>query len=88
MTRGEEEIIKVPVMVLVLALFFFWELLMPVMIFALFFDIRYHFAGKDDLNGANEFMDSAGDMADRVKAEFGRMEDERKEEINTAEVTS
>ena len=85
-TRGEEEIVKVPVMLLVLALLFFWELLMPAMIIALFFNIRYHFSGKDDLNGANQFMDSAGDMADRVKAEFAHKEDiqpEMKAEVMT-----
>jgi len=75
-SRGEEEIIKVPVMLLVVTLLFFWELLAPVMVIALFFNIRYHFAGKDDLETANEFMDSAGDMASRMKAEFTQKADD------------
>ena len=79
-TRKEEEIIKMPVMLLVVVMFFFWELLLPVMIISMFFNIRYHFDGKDDLNGANVLMDSAGDMADRMKAEFIRSEEVRPEE--------
>ena len=73
-TRNGEDVIQVPVILLVLLLFFFWKPLVPIMIIALFFNVRYHFAGKDDLRNANEFMDSAGDMVDRVKAEFNRPE--------------
>ena len=69
-TRNGEEVIQVPVFILVLALFFFWKPLIIVMIIALFFNVRYHFAGRDDLKGANDFMDSAGNMAERVRAEF------------------
>ncbi len=69
-TRNGEDIIRVPVLVLVLILVFFWKAVVPLMIIALFFNVRYHFSGRDDLKSANEFMDSAGDMADRVKAEF------------------
>ena len=82
-TRGEEEIIKVPVMLLVVTLLFFWELLAPVMVIALFFNIRYHFAGKDDLKSVNEFMDSAGNMASRMKTEFVQKVDAKP--VDTAE---
>ena len=74
-TRGGTDIIQVPVAILVLILLFFWKAVLPVMIIALFFNIRYHFAGKDDLQGANDFMESAGDMADRVRSEFTKSEE-------------
>ena len=69
-TRNGEEVIQVPVFILVLALLLFWKPLIIVMIIALFFNFRYRFGGKDDLKGVNDFMDSAGDMADRVRSEF------------------
>ena len=41
-----------------------------VLIVSLFLGCRYSFPGKDDLSAANSFMDRAGDVADRVKAQF------------------
>ena len=75
-TRGEKEIIKAPVMLLIVTLLFFWELLAPVMVIALFFNIRYHFSGKDDLKSVNEFMDSASNMASCMKSEFAQRADD------------
>ena len=65
-----ESIIQVPVFVLVLLLLFFWHTLVPVMIIALFFHIRYSFAGKDEMKGMNDFMTSAGNAADQFKEGF------------------
>ncbi len=73
-TRNGNDIIYVPVYVLVILLFFFWKEMLLVMVIALFFNVRYHFEGKDELTNANRFMDSAGDMVNRVKEEFEKGE--------------
>lgn len=75
-TRNGAEVIQVPVFILVLALLIFWKPLIIVMIIALFFNFRYRFGGKDDLKGVNDFMDSAGEMADRVRSEFSTGEND------------
>ena len=69
-TYKEKQIIQIPVIAFVALLLFFWHTLVPVMIIALFFQVRYSFAGKDDLKGMNDFMTSAGDMADQIKEGF------------------
>ena len=71
--RREEEIFHVPVWALVLLLLFFWKILIPVMIVALFFECRYSFKGKDNLDGVNKAMDKAGDLADKVKDEYEKL---------------
>ena len=68
--KNEEQIIRIPVILLVLILFFTWKVALPILIIGLFFGLRYSFEGKDDLSQANELMDSAGNAADRVKEEF------------------
>ena len=65
-SRKGEELFKIPAWAFVLILFFFWEPVIPVMIIALFFDVRYSFTGKDNLSSANEFMDKVGNMAEEV----------------------
>ncbi len=72
-TRKEEEIFHMPIWALVLLLLFFWKILIPVMVIALFFECRYSFKGKDNLDGVNKAMDKAGDMADRVKDEYEKL---------------
>lgn len=72
-TRKEEEIFHMPIWALVLLLLFFWKILIPVMVVALFFECRYSFKGKDNLDGVNKAMDKAGDMADRVKDEYEKL---------------
>ena len=66
-SRGGKEIVKVPVWLLVIALFINWRLSTAVLVVALFFGCRYAFAGRDNLSGANSFMDKAGDVADQFK---------------------
>lgn len=68
--RHGKELIRIPVWVLILALFFAWHLILPVSIIALFFDCRYSFCGKDDLSPANKAMDKVGEVAQKVKTEF------------------
>ena len=66
-TRKGSEIFRVPVLVLVLALFFMWEALIPIMIIAMFFGCRYSFQGKDKLREANDFMDKAGSVVENLQ---------------------
>ncbi len=68
-----EEIIRVPVWVFVLALLFAWHLILIVMVVSLFFDCRYCFAGKDDLSKVNQFMSKANDLAEKAKEEYDKL---------------
>ena len=68
--RNGEELFKMPAWAFALILFFFWEPVIPIMLIALFFNVRYAFTGKDDLSCANKFMDKAGAMADEMSSEF------------------
>ena len=45
-TRMDETVITMPTAVFALLMLFFWQLLVPVMIIALFFDIGYFFEGE------------------------------------------
>ena len=60
-TKGEEAVFTMPTIVFVLLLFFFWEILAPVMIVALFFGIRYSFEGEEEAEKANSILNKAGD---------------------------
>lgn len=71
--RKDELIFKVPVWVFVLILIILWEIVVPLMIIALFLDCHYSFSGKDDLEGANKAMEKASAMADKVKDEFDKL---------------
>ena len=79
-SRKDEEVIRIPVSLLVLALLFFWKITIPVMIIGLFLGFRYGFEGKDELKAANKLMNSAKNMADAVKKEFTDDSGEKKEE--------
>ena len=68
--RNEEVLFQMPAWVFALILLFFWETVIPIMLIALFFGIRYSFTGEDDLSSANDFMDKAGDMVDEVRSGF------------------
>ena len=70
MTKGEEAVFTMPTIVFVLLLFFFWEILAPVMIIALFFGIRYSFEGEEEAEKANSILNKAGDFAQDVRSEF------------------
>ena len=69
-TKGEEAVFTMPTIVFVLLLFFFWEILAPVMIIALFFGIRYSFEGEEEAEKANSILNKAGDFAQDVRSEF------------------
>lgn len=71
--RKEEEIIKVPVWVFVVALLFAWHTLVLIMLISLFFDCHYSFCGKADLSGVNDAMEKANAFADKVKDEYNKL---------------
>lgn len=71
--RKEEEILRVPVIAMLILLFFFWEVLIPAAVIALFFDCRYFFKGKDNLDSMNKAMEKAGEFADKVKDEYEKL---------------
>ena len=74
--RGEENLITVPTILFVILLFFFWEILAPAMIIALFFGIRYSFDGEGGAETANSILHKAGDFAQDVKNEFVSKEED------------
>lgn len=71
--RREESVFKVPVWAFVLILLLAWHIVLPLMIIALFFECQYSFHGKDDLTSANEVMEKASKLADKVKDEFDKL---------------
>ena len=86
-TRKGKEIVRVPVSVLILALIFFWKIVLPVLLIGLFLGFQYSFDGKDELKKANDLMNSAGNMAEHIKKEFfeEKAEKEEKEETEAEE---
>ena len=66
----ERNVARLPLLVVVILLLCFWKLVLPVVLISLLFGVRYSFEGKDDLNKANAFMESAGDMAESLKEGF------------------
>lgn len=72
-TRKGEEILRMYVITAVILLIFFWKFLIPAAIIALFFDCRYSFKGKDNLEGVNKAMEKAGEFAEKVKGEYEKL---------------
>lgn len=71
--RQEKEIIDVPVWIFVVVLLFAWQVVIPVMLIALFFNCHYFFRGKNNLGKANEAMEKASAFADKVKDEYEKL---------------
>ena len=69
-TKGEDVVFQMHTILFALLLFFFWEILAPVMIIALFFGIRYSFEGEEEAEKANSILNKAGDFAQDVRSEF------------------
>ena len=72
-SRKGEEILRTPVIVMIILLIFLWQFLIPAAVIALFFDFRYSFKGKDNLEGMNKAMEKAGEFADKVKGEYEKL---------------
>lgn len=69
-SRGDRIIFTMPTWVCALLLFFFWEVLFPVMVIVLFFGVRYSFEGERDAETANRILRKAGSFAEDVRNEF------------------
>ena len=75
-TREEDTVFTMPTLVFAILLFFFWEVLAPVMIVALFFGVRYSFDGEEEAEKANSILHKAGDFAEDVRSEFTKKDNE------------
>ena len=73
-TKGEDTVFTMPTLIFALLLFFFWEVLAPVMVIALFFGVRYSFEGEEEAEKANSIRHNAGDIAQDFKSEFTKNE--------------
>ena len=71
-SRHEKEFVRLPLWLLAIVLLItgLWKAAIIVIIISLFFQFRYSFGGKDQLQGANEFMEKAGNAADHIKEGF------------------
>ena len=69
-TRKEVTFITMPTVVFALLMLFFWQLLIPVMVIALFFGVGYFFDGSQDTEKPNRFLDKASDFAEDARSEF------------------
>ena len=67
-TRKGSEIFAMPSLVFAALLFFFWEPILPIMVIALFFDVRYHFSGQKNTDAANDILDKAGSFVDGIES--------------------
>ncbi|MDO4803258.1 MAG: hypothetical protein Q4A32_00365 [Lachnospiraceae bacterium] len=72
--KDEDTLFQLPTIVFAILLAFFWEAIVPVMIIALFFGVRYAFDGTESVKRANRVLDSAGEFADNIIDEFSNEE--------------
>ena len=79
-TREDRLIFTMPTFVFALLLFFFWEPILPAMLISLFFGVRFHFTGGEDVGKPNMVLKKAGDLAREVKDEFSGEKEETNEE--------
>ena len=75
-SRNGELLFMLPAWIFALIVFFTWRGLIPCMVIALFFGIRYSFSGRDDLSKANDFMAKAESIVEGVKKEFRKKDPE------------
>ena len=71
--RKGEEVLKVPVWILILVLLFMWHFTIIALIVGLFFGCSYTFCGKDEMKQANKVMEKAEELAGKVKEEFDKL---------------
>lgn len=71
--KDGKETFRISITLLIVLLFFVFEIVIPLLIIGLFFNFRYYFVGPDmkvvDLD-INKAMDTAADAAESVKHEF------------------
>ena len=69
-SREGRTLFLLPAWAFALLLFFFWEVLFPIMLVALFFGVRYSFQGSTQVESINKVMQQAGNMAEEMKQGF------------------
>ena len=69
-TKDDYVLISMPTIVFGLLLLFFWEGLVPIMVIALFFGVRYEFDGTESTKRANTVLNQAGEFADDLRDEL------------------
>ena len=75
-SKNGQQIVGVPVLVLVLLIAFFWPTL-PIIIVALFFGFNYSFTGSDKVVAdANNVCDKVSQTAESIKNEFKKDEEQ------------
>ena len=70
--RDGKVIVTIPALLFAILFILGFEVVVPVMLIALFFRVRYQFTG--DCEKANEFLDKASDVVDDVKEQFTQEE--------------
>ena len=85
-TREDRLVFTMPTFVFALLLFFFWEPILPAMLISLFFGVRFHFTGGEDVGRPNMVLKKAGDLAREVTDEFSG--EKEKAEARTPEDTA
>ena len=73
-TGMEKEVFKMRLGGVVLIALAAWHVMIPVVIISLFFGIRYHFIGENNMDPANKVMNKAADVTDSIKDEFNKPE--------------
>lgn len=71
--HNEEQFIKVPIWAFILIMIFTWHVTGIILIIGLFFGCRYYFRGAAEMKKANDVMDKAAEVADKVKDEFDKL---------------
>lgn len=65
--RRDKEILRMPVLVMVVLLFICFWFTLPVMVLGLFLGCRYHLEGKHAAGAVNRAMDKVADAVDNLK---------------------
>lgn len=74
--KDDEVKIKMPVLLFAVLTLAAWQIIIPVMIILMFLGVHYSFYGKDEMKEANDFMNKASNLAEKVKDGFTKEENE------------
>lgn len=65
--RKGERIMRIPILAAILIVLFAWYAAIIAVLVSLFLDCKYSFEGQDEMKGANNVCDKAGNLAEQVK---------------------
>ena len=68
--KNDEQILKLPLWIVIILLMIAWEILAVIMLVSLFVGCRYQIIGKDDASGVNGIFDQAANLAGKAKEKF------------------